>query len=108
MYEYNAKILRIVDGDTVEVELDLGFHIKYKNTVRLVRINTAELRAKDVDERNYAKQAKEFIASLLPVDSMVLVKSTSLDKYGRILGEIMVGDLNISDKMLAESMARPY
>lgn len=108
MYEYNAKILRVVDGDTIEVELDLGFHLKYKNVIRLARINADELRDVDPEKRSNAKKAKEYLTVLLPKDTSVVVLSKSLDKYGRILGEVLFNQLNVVDKLLEEKLVNLY
>jgi micrococcal nuclease len=108
MFDYNAKILRIVDGDTIEVEIDLGFYMKYKNTVRLSRINAEELRDKDVDKKEMANKAKDFLKTLLPVNTEVVVISKSLDKYGRILGEVIIKDKNVSDLLLENKLVNLY
>ncbi len=108
MFDYNAKVLRVVDGDTVEVELDLGFHIKYKNTVRLAGINTQEINDKDPVKRTLARDAKYFVEKLLPKDTTVIVYSKSLDKYGRILGDVVVNNQNISTLLLENKLAERY
>ena len=108
MFDYNARILKVIDGDSVQVELDLGFSIKYKNTVRLGRINASELRDSDLAKQKSANEAKEWLKQKLPVDTKVLVISKALDKYGRILGEIILNNQNISDLLLEQKLVDPY
>ena len=68
MYEYKCNITRVVDGDTVDAEIDLGFDIVYKSRVRLYGIDTPESRTRDLDEKARGKLASEFLStSILPV-----------------------------------------
>ncbi len=108
MFDYNARILKVIDGDSVQVELDLGFSIKYKNTVRLGRIDACELRDSDLTKQKRANEAKEWLKQKLLVDTKVLVISKALDKYGRILGEIVLDNQNISDLLLEQKLVDPY
>ena len=92
MYEYSATIRRWVDGDTVDVTLDLGFDILYNNRIRLYGINTPESRTRDLEEKKRGLAAKDRVLELCPIGTDVTLK-TSKDaegKYGRILGEIYV------------------
>ena len=94
MYEYKAIIRRVVDGDTVDVTLDLGFDILYNNRIRLLGINTPESRTRDLEEKKLGLAAKDRVKELCPVGSTVMLKTTKdgRGKFGRILGEIFVGD----------------
>ena len=96
MYEYRCKIDRVVDGDTVDVDIDLGFGIWLrKERVRLYRIDTPESRTRDLEEKKYGLAAKAFVQSFLPVDSMQTLRTRKDDKgkFGRILGEFVVFDI---------------
>ena len=90
MYRYKVDVTRIVDGDTVDVDIDLGFGIwMKKQRVRLMGIDTPESRTRDLEEKYYGKQAKYFLTSLLEeteVELIVLDKG----KFGRIIGEIFI------------------
>ena len=90
VYEYNCKIVRVVDGDTVDVDIDLGFGIwMHKERVRLHGIDTPESRTRDLEEKKYGLLAKEQILFFLPEGSMqtlVTVKDKA-GKFGRILGK---------------------
>lgn len=93
-YVYRAKILRVIDGDTVDIDLDLGFGVVYaKQRVRLLGIDTPESRTRDLTEKFYGNLAKDFLKSLLQVGETYSLQTT-LDKgkFGRILGDFLVDD----------------
>ena len=93
-YVYRAKILRIIDGDTVDIDLDLGFGVIYaKQRVRLLGIDTPESRTRDKTEKFYGNLAKDFLKSILHVGEVYSLQTT-LDKgkFGRILGDFLVDD----------------
>ena len=105
MYEYSAKIRRWVDGDTVDVTLDLGFDILYNNRIRLYGINTPESRTRDLEEKKRGLAAKDRVKELCPVGSSIILKTTKdgRGKFGRILGEIFVpGVVQSVNQLLVE------
>ena len=110
MYDYSATIRRWVDGDTVDVTLDLGFDILYNNRIRLLGIDTPESRTRDLEEKKLGLAAKERVRELCPVGSTVTVKTTKdgRGKFGRILGEIYVGDVNVNKLLIEEGHAVEY
>jgi len=110
MHEYNAIVRRVVDGDTMDVTLDLGFDILYNNRIRLYGINTPESRTRDLEEKKLGLAAKDRVKELCPVGSSVIIKTTKegRGKYGRILGEIFVGEMNINQQLVAEGHAVEY
>lgn len=88
MYTYKVfRVIRVVDGDTVDVLLDLGFGISIKQRLRIMGIDTPELRAQDPIEREAAQKAKEFAEKWLLSGKPMIVKTYRDDKYGRILGD---------------------
>ena len=95
MYEYSCKIVRVVDGDTVDVDIDLGFGVwMHKERIRLHGIDTPESRTRDSTEKKFGYLAKEMIESFLPVGSiqtLVTVKDKA-GKFGRILGKFKIYD----------------
>ena len=117
MYEYSCKISRVVDGDTVDVDIDLGFGVwMHKERVRLHGIDTPESRTRDLEEKKYGLIAKEQIKSFMPVGSMqtlVTVKDKA-GKFGRILGKFLIHDkktdtqMTINDWMIREHHAVAY
>ena len=112
MYEYSATIRRVVDGDTVDVTLDLGFDILYNNRIRLLGIDTPESRTRDLEEKKRGLAAKERVKELCPVDSSVILKTTKdgRGKFGRILGEIFVTGVvqSINQLLVEEGHAVEY
>jgi len=91
MFEYNARVVRVIDGDTLEVDIDMGFStVLHKEKVRLLGIDTPELRAKDLDERKRAQEAKAFVEELLPEGTEVVLrtKKDKKGKYGRYLADV--------------------
>ena len=92
MYNYRAKVIRCVDGDTVDFDVDLGFKIFARIRTRLIGVDTPESRTRDLVEKKYGLAAKSFVESHLPVGSKQTLQ-TKLDdrgKFGRILGEFVV------------------
>ena len=86
MYEYSATLVKIVDGDTVDVLIDLGFNITKKERVRLLGIDTPESATKDLAEKKLGIEAKEYITQWFMKNTPFRLQTTKDDKYGRILG----------------------
>ncbi len=109
LYNYKAKVLRIVDGDTVNLEIDMGMKIYFKSNCRLSGINAPELSSTDVVIRESAIKSKEYLAMLLPINSIVDLKSISLDKYGRSIGKITTNEgVVVNDEMIKSGNAVIY
>ena len=112
MYEYRATIRRVVDGDTVDVTLDLGFNILYNSRIRLLGIDTPESRTRDLEEKARGLAAKDRVKELCPVGSSVILKTTKdgRGKFGRILGEIFVSGIvqSINQLLIEEGHAVEY
>lgn len=110
-YFYKASVVRVIDGDSVEVTIDLGFKIYKRDVVRLEGIDTPELNSKDEEAREKAQAAKERLEQLLPVGATVFLDSRRLEKYGRILGAIYIGEeptVSVGEVLLIEGHAVPY
>ena len=113
MYEYRCIIINVVDGDTVDVDIDLGFSTYLKNRrVRMFAIDAPETRTKDLAEKALGLAAKERLSQLMPVGSTFIVK-TVLDKndsFGRVLGTFYKDpkETSINEIMLAEGFAVLY
>jgi len=111
MYEYGCKVTRVVDGDTVDVILDLGFSILHKCRVRLYGIDTPESRTRDKDEKVRGKLAAKFLQDAIDNGKKVVLRSKLKDskgKYGRVLGEIIVDGININVAMIENYLAVAY
>jgi len=112
MYEYNCKIVRIIDGDTVDVDIDLGFDVCLKKQrIRLFGVDTPESRTRDLVEKKFGILAKNFVSLHLPIGSNQVLR-TRLDdsrgKFGRILGEFVVEDSTLNKLLVATNNAVPY
>ena len=108
MYEYNVSITKVVDGDTVDVDIDLGFGMVYKKQrVRLMGIDTPESRTRDLVEKLFGKASKKHLKELLSEGNITL-RSHDKGKFGRILGELFVNDISINQKMIDDHHAVDY
>lgn len=97
LYHYNAEVTRVVDGDTVDAFIDLGFDLHSKQRIRLFGINTPECRTRDKEEKVRGLAAKERLKELLKENKNKCVVRTQLDKkgkYGRLLGILYVDTVN--------------
>ena len=114
MYEYYVrKVENIVDGDTIDVLIDLGFDILFQSRVRLAGIDTPESRTKDLAEKALGLESKEYLKKHLKDAKSVVIKTEKMDsseKYGRILGWVYVnGDTeSLNDKMINDGYAWGY
>ncbi len=114
MYEYRVKKLyKVVDGDTIDVDIDLGFDISFFQRVRLAGIDTPESRTKDLHEKKLGLEVKEKLNDLLKNASKIVIrteKPDSTEKYGRILGWLFVDDgkLSINEILIKEGYAWNY
>ena len=111
MYEYSCKVDRVVDGDTVDVVLDLGFDILFKSRVRLYGIDTPESRTRDLDEKARGKMAGAYLKEALDNGTKVVIETKLKDsrgKYGRVLGNVVVDGVNINEAMVENSLAVAY
>ena len=118
MFEYKAKIIKVVDGDTVDAMVDLGFSIYRKIRIRLYGVNAPESRTKDLEEKERGLQAKSRLRDILEEnDYEVDLKSFGVGKFGRCLGEIMLDKvdeqnnntlINLNELLVAEGHAVKY
>jgi micrococcal nuclease len=108
MYQYKCKINKIVDGDTVEIDLDLGFNIILSNQrVRLSGVDTPESRTNNKEEKTRGMLSKKKLTEKLPIGSYQKINTTkddnNDDKFGRILGEFILDDGTNINKWLIEN-----
>jgi micrococcal nuclease len=111
MYQYKIKkIKRIIDGDTIDVDIDLGFGIVLSQRVRLKDIDAAETRTPNIEEKKKGLEAKDWLVKELAKEGEWIIETTKEDKYGRILGTLyLVGDpVTVNERMLNERIAEPY
>jgi micrococcal nuclease len=114
MFEYYVKkVENVVDGDTIDVVIDLGFDIMFASRVRLAGIDTPESRTKDLKEKALGLESKEYLKKHLKDAKSVVIKTEKMDsseKYGRILGWLYVnGETeSVNDKMINDGYAWGY
>jgi micrococcal nuclease len=114
MYEYYVKkVENVVDGDTIDVLIDLGFDILFASRVRLAGIDTPESRTRDLAEKKLGLESKEYIKKLLKDAKSIIIKTekmNSTEKFGRILGWLYInGDtVSINDHMINDGYAWGY
>ena len=114
MFEYYVKkVSKVVDGDTIDVEIDLGFDISFSSRVRLAGIDTPESRTTDKMEKALGLEAKSFLKNAIDSAKTVVIKTEKMDsseKYGRILGWVFLdgSDKSINEEMIAAGHAWGY
>ena len=112
MYEYTAKLKRVVDGDTVDAYIDLGFKVHVDKRIRFMGIDTPESRTRDLTEKRYGLGAKYRLIEMLEEnDNIFIVKSHGTGKYGRVLGELFhhpEDDYSINQMLIDEGHAVAY
>jgi micrococcal nuclease len=114
VYEYYVrKVEGIVDGDTIDVLIDLGFDILFASRVRLAGIDTPESRTKDLAEKKLGLESKEYLKYKLKDAKSVKIKTEKMDsseKYGRILGWLFIDDqeISINEQMISDGYAWSY
>mgnify|MGYP003123853223 FL=1 len=111
MYEYAIKeVVKVVDSDTIDIIIDLGFSLSKKERVRLAGIDTPESRTRDLKEKEFGLEAKAFLARRLKdgMASGLKVKTEKDGKYGRMLGWIICGETNINEEMVYRGYAWEY
>ena len=112
MYEYNAELIRVIDGDTVVARIDLGFSVYVQKTIRLYGIDAPEHRTKDLEEKALGIKSKERLSEILAsVDNKFILESRGVGKFGRCLGVLLIGtigEINMNDTLIAEGYAEKY
>jgi len=114
MFEYYVKkVTKVVDGDTIDVDIDLGFDISFTSRVRLAGIDTPESRTSDKIEKSLGLESKAYLKNAIDNAKSVVIKTEKMDsseKYGRILGWVFLdgSDKSINDKMIEDGYAWGY
>ena len=117
MFEYSCTIIKVVDGDTVDVDIDLGFGVWLKKQrIRLYGIDTPESRTRDLEEKKYGNAAKAFVLAHLPVGETrtLITVQDKTGKYGRILGKFKAYDpdldawVNMNQWMIIKHLGVEY
>jgi len=111
MFEYNAKVKRVVDGDTIDAYIDLGFNVWTTKRIRFMGIDTPESRTRDKVEKRYGKGATHRLVGILEANGNVFkLRSHGTGKFGRVLGELFVDafECSVNTQMITEGHAVAY
>ncbi len=109
MFEYNAICTRVVDGDTIDARVDLGFNVWIECRVRLQGIDAPETRTKNLEEKQAGLKTKSFLQAVMhECGHKFVLKSHGVGKYGRCIGTIYVHGEDINQRLLAEGYAERY
>jgi micrococcal nuclease len=113
-YIYRIKqITKVIDGDTIDADIDLGFDISLTKRIRLAGVDTPESRTADANEKKYGLESKEWLKHKVENAGHILIKTElpdSTEKYGRIIGHLFVNDQesSLNDQMIVEGYAWTY
>ena len=114
MFEYYVKkVSKVVDGDTIDVDIDLGFDISFSSRVRLAGLDTPESRTTDKMEKALGLESKEYLKKAIDASKTVVIKTEKMDsseKYGRILGWLFLdgSKVSVNEQMIADGYAWGY
>jgi len=112
MFKYNAKVERVIDGDTIDAMIDLGFDTWVSKRIRFYGIDAPESRTRDLEEKKRGKAATAYLSAILEENNNeFILKSHGVGKFGRCLGELFVeslGDLSVQQQMINEGHGVSY
>ena len=104
MYTYKIKLDRVIDGDTIDAYIDLGFDISVKKRIRFKGINTPESRTRDLEEKARGLAAKDRLKNILEGANTIQLNSYGVGKYGRCLGELHVDVVDVKECLTLENV----
>lgn len=113
-YIYRIKsVLRVVDGDTIDADIDLGFDISLTKRIRLAGIDTPESRTLDTNEKKFGLESKDWLKNRLQFAKDIIIKTElpdSTEKYGRIIGHLFINgeEISLNNQMIEEGYAWEY
>jgi micrococcal nuclease len=117
MYTYKIQLDRVIDGDTIDAYIDLGFNVSVKKRIRFIGINTPESRTRDLEEKAKGLAAKDRLKAILEGANTIQLTSHGVGKYGRCLGELEVDVVdgkecltlvNVNELLIKEGHAVAY
>lgn len=116
MYEYKIKLKRVIDGDTIDAYIDLGFWVSTTKRIRLYGVNTPECRTRDHHEKKRGMAAKVRVTELLEDADTIILKSHGVGKFGRVLGELTcikeyeggTTELDVAATLIEEKLGEAY
>ncbi len=110
MFNYKAKVVRWIDGDTLQVEIDLGFYVQTLQKIRLARIDAPEMHNTVAYRERQAKHARAVAKKFCPEGAIVTITTTkqNKDQYARYIAEVIYNDTNMSDYLIDQNVAKLY
>ena len=109
LFTYKAQLIKVIDGDTLDVLIDLGFNISVKKRIRLFGIDTPEIRTKDLIEKEKGLIVKNRLIEILSKsNNEFFITSHGLGKYGRCLGELFIEEKSVNKQLISEGLAKVY
>lgn len=115
LYTYKCELIRVIDGDTIEAKIDLGFDTWSFKTIRLSGIDTPEIRTKNLEEKKLGNQSKQAVIDIFNKTKQnggkvfFYLKSVEYDSFGRSLGVVYtIDDVNLNEYLLANGYAKIY
>ena len=117
MYEYNIRVDRVVDGDTIDCWIDMGYNLQIHKRIRFAGVNAPETRTRDKEEKKLGLIAKEWLINKIDPKAAgsaknIILKSYEYGKYGRVIGELFIVSgsrkQSINKMMLAEGLVTEY
>lgn len=113
LYWYKAKVVKIIDGDTLDLDIDLGFDIWHAIRVRLYGVDTPETRSTNIEEKRAGNLAKDYVKNWFDTNGYDIVINTfkgKTEKYGRILAEVWdsKSEKCLNSELVKEHLAEPY
>jgi len=111
VYQYKCNLIKVVDGDTVDAYIDLGFKVILKERIRLMGIDTPESRTRNLMEKSWGKASKKFLQEKMEECEGKFTLTTKLQKkgkFGRVLGTIMIDGNDVNQMLIDNKLAIPY
>ena len=111
MYRFNARLVRVVDGDTIDADIELGFSVFMRDRIRIMGIDTPESRTRNLAEKSWGLAAKHRLIELLAeADGVFTLVTEDMEKgkFGRVLGTIEVNGKDANQSLIEENLAIPY
>lgn len=106
-YKYKAYVERVLDGDSADMVVDLGFKISIRERIRFFGIDTPETRSSDLDEKHKGLEAKKYVKEAIE-GKWVMLETSKQGKFGRYLGTIFIEDRNLNKELIEKGLAKEY
>ncbi|GAG51829.1 unnamed protein product [marine sediment metagenome] len=106
-FRYKCRVLKVLDGDSADTEISLGFNVYTKQRLRFLGVDCPETRTKDLEEKKAGLKAKKWVKSMIE-GKEVIIESEKAGKFGRFLARVYIGDMCINDELIKRGLASEY